>query len=263
MSRYDGPSTGKHPRKDGYRVEKRSNLKIKKGGGQNEWLNKGKGVVKSTTASITPLKRRLRSLNRLLSNAAEMPADVRITHEREVQALQHEIVGLLLDKTKHEMIGRYHMVRFFERQKCERRLKQSRKTLEACEDNEAREALQRNVHIKEVDLNYTQYYPYMTVYQSLLKKEKGSDGQDKYTPNDEQEDGAKGNHVIWREVEKAMENKTLDKLKDIVEEARMDKIRLEVESMFKAPAAPAKIKQNAHGEQEEQEDEDTGAGFFE
>ena len=259
MSRYDGPSTRAHPKNDGFRVDKRAKLKVKNRGGPDSWAQKGKGAVKNANAGITPLKRRLRSLGRLLSNNEKLPADVRIGHEREIQALQHELVSLMLDKEKHEMIGRYHKVRFFERQKATRHLKKAKKALEACEDDEARPALKRKAHIAEVDLNYPQYYPYMTPYQSMWKKEKGEEGEDQYTPNNEQEDGAKGNVEIWRQVEEAMEKGTLEKLKDVVDEAKMDKIRKDVE---KTSMGAAKSKDTA-GQGEDEEDDDTGAGFFE
>ena len=263
MSRYDGPSTRAHPNNDGFRVVKKgAKLKVKKGGGPDQWSQKGKGAVKNANASITPLKRRLRSLGRLLSNNEKLPADVKIGHEREIQAIKHELVGIMLDKEKHDMIGRYHKVRFFERQKATRHFKKASKALEACEDESARPALKMKAHIAEVDLNYPQYYPYMTAYQSMWKKEKGEGNEDKYTPNNEQEDGAKGNVEIWRQVEEAMEKGTLDRLKDIVDDARMEKIRRDVDAHCKISSGTAAIKDKAMNDEEAQED-DTGAGFFE
>lgn len=262
MSRYDGPSTRKHHRGEPFRVEKGAKIKVKKGGGPNEWSQKGKGAVKNAQAGITPLKRRLRDLGRLLSNNEKLPADVRISHEREIQALQHELVELMLDKQKHEMIGKYHKVRFFERQRATRVLKKAKKALEACEDDAERKKLKGKVNIAEVDVNYPQYYPYMTVYQSLWKKEAGEDGEDHYTPNSEQEDGAKGNVDIWREVEKGMKDGTLDKLKDTVDEAKMEKIRGEAASLCKITRGSGKTKDDTAAKDDDEED-NTGAGFFE
>ena len=262
MSRYDGPSTRNPRRGDNFRVEKRGKPKGKKGGRPNEWSQKGNGDTKNAQAGITPLKRRLRSLGRLLSNNEKLPADVRVGHEREIQALQHELVDLVLDKQKHDMIGKYHKVRFFERQRATRVLKKAKKALEACEDDAERKKLKRKVHVAEVDFNYPQYYPYMTVYQSLWKKETGEDGEDHYTPNAEQKDGAKGNADVWRQVEHAMADGTLDKLKDIVDEAKMEKIRKEVASLCKTTSGQGKSKDSAATKEDDEED-DTGVGFFE
>jgi hypothetical protein len=244
-------------------VEKRAKLKVKKGGGPNEWSQKGKGAVKNSQAGITPLKRRLRSLGRLLSNNEKLPADVRVGHEREIQALQHELVELILDKQKHEMIGKYHKVRFFERQRATRILKKAKKELEACEDDAERKKLKRKVHVAEVDFNYPQYYPYMTVYQSLWKKEAGEDGEDRYTPNAEQEDGAKGNAEVWRKVKQTMKDGSLEKLKDFVDEAKMEKIRTEVASLCRTGGGQVKAKDGAATDGGDEEEDDTGAGFFE
>jgi hypothetical protein len=245
-----------------YRIEK-PKLKVK--GKSNDWKQKkSKGAVKSDNAAIGPLKRRLRDLNRLLSKNSNLPADIRIGHEREIQALQHELTNLLLEKEKHEMIGKYHMVRFFERQRATRQLKKATKALEACEDDEERSRLESRAYIAEVDFNYTQYYPHMTVYQSLWTKEKGEDEEWKYKDNGRQQDGAKGNVAMWRGVEKASQNGTLEKLRDSVDEEKVERIRKSIATMGTAPGAEVKAKNrqavDADGDDEEDE---TGVGFFE
>lgn len=263
MSRFDGPSTRKHPKGPLHGIDKhnRPQLKVKKGGGPETWQQKGKGAAQKAQASITPLKRRLRSLGRLLSSDSKLPADIRISHEREVQALQHELENLMLDKARSEMIGRYHKVRFFERQKATRRLKKTTKALESCENAEEKNTLKRKAHIAEVDVNYPQYYPYMTPYVSLWKKEKGVQGEDQYTANDEQDDGAKGNIEIWRQVELAMRDGSLERLKDIVDEAEKEKVHKDVASLCKISKGSRKA-QNGDA-LDADEDDETGTGFFE
>ncbi|KIW06347.1 uncharacterized protein PV09_02809 [Verruconis gallopava] len=264
MSRIDGSSTNDYNRGEPFRVDKYARFKAKKrDAGRDERRKNGKSRAKAANTGITPLKRRIRSLSRLLSNNPKIPADVKISHEREIQSLQHELVNVLLDKEKHEMIGKYHKVRFFERQRATRRLKKAMKALEACEDAKDRPELERKVHIAQVDVNYPQYYPYMKVYQSLWKRETTEDGEEQYTANNEQEDGAKGNIEVWRQVEKAMEDGTLEGLKDIVEESKIAKIRNTVVSFGYTSKGSAKSKDNKNETCDGDEQDETGAGFFE
>lgn len=67
------------------------------------------------------------------------------------------------------------------------------------------------MHIAEVDLNYTQYCPLVETYVSLYPQKKG----------DGEEDDAKGQEppskpAMWAEVEKAMEKGTLQRLRNRV-----------------------------------------------
>lgn len=62
---------------------------------------------------INPLKSRIRSLQRLLEHNENLPADVRISHERELASCKWELQEAERERRKKEMIGRYHMVRFF------------------------------------------------------------------------------------------------------------------------------------------------------
>ena len=59
-----------------------------------------------------------------------MPADVRAEKERELASLKHDLDAATEKRERSEMVGRYHMVRFFERQKATRRLKAARKEVE-------------------------------------------------------------------------------------------------------------------------------------
>jgi hypothetical protein len=262
MARYDGPSGRANNRGEPYRIAKPAKLKVKNSNGPNNWKDSknSAGKVKSANAAISPLKRRLRDLNRLLSKNANLPADIKIAHEREIQALQHELVSLLLDKERHEMIGKYHMVRFFERQKATRRYKGATRALEGCEDHNERQELQKQVHIAQVDLNYTHYYPHMGVYQSLWTKEKGENGEVRYIENNKEADGAKGNVSLWRQVERATEEGTLEKLRDAVDDDKMESIRKSISSIGIVTNAGGKAKgEDADSKQENE----TGLGFFE
>ena len=76
-----------------------------------------------------------------MERADDLPADVRIENERALAAYEQELVAALAEKTRQKMIKKYHMVRFFERQKATRQLKKLRKRLLEAESTEETEAL--------------------------------------------------------------------------------------------------------------------------
>jgi len=76
------------------------------------------------------------------------------------------------------------------------------------------EELKSQMHIAEVDLNYTQYCPLSEVYVSLYPQksaEKIAEGSN--------EEGSRPKPPLWAEVEKAMEEGTLDRLRNRVSNA--------------------------------------------
>src|SRR2546430_2299778 len=77
--------------------------------------------------AVNPLKSRIRDLERQLSRAERLPADLRVAKERELAALQYELADTEREKNRSEMVKKYHMVRFFDRRKAERRLKKLEK----------------------------------------------------------------------------------------------------------------------------------------
>jgi hypothetical protein len=169
-----------------------------------------------------PLKDGIRDLERMLKGA-KMPADIRQTRERELEALRLELVKMAADKEKQEMIGRYHMVRFFDRKKAERRLKQATKALRACEDAEAHKKLEEDVHTAQIDLNYTQYYPLAQIYSALYPTKKGKDGKD-HGDEEETRAGVRGNPEMWEEVEQATKDGER-KLEELRHRIDWDRIR--------------------------------------
>lgn len=69
---------------------------------------------------INPLKHRIRDLKRLLSKVEDMPADVRLAHERELahlqrdlQVEQEEVQKSEAKKDMYACYQKYKMVRFF------------------------------------------------------------------------------------------------------------------------------------------------------
>ncbi|TVY15659.1 rRNA-processing protein efg1 [Lachnellula arida] len=164
-------------------------------------------------SSVNDIKKRIRNVTRRLERVEDLPANVRIEDERALAAYQQELAAAEAEKIRQKMIKKYHMVRFFERQKASRQLKRLRKRLLATESIEEVETLKAQMHIAEVDLNYTQYSPLCETYISLYPQQK--------TSSEDPGDGPKADDSqpkppMWSEVEKCMEDGTLNKLRNRV-----------------------------------------------
>ena len=146
---------------------------------------------------LNPLKSRVRSLRRLLENpTASLPADVRVEKERALQTAQRELDEESQAKVRSEMIGRWHRVRFFERQKATKRLKRARKE---GREEEAREA--------ETDVMYAMYFPLEVPYVPLYPVKRGEDGEAGV------EVERQGDKEMWGRVRECMREGTLEALK--------------------------------------------------
>ena len=171
-----------------------------------------------------------------------MPANVRIAKERELAALKYELVETEREKKRSEMVKKYHMVRFFDRRKAERRLKKLEKQLREVDvdggqhggdDGGEKEAKRRKLDEQllraRVDLSYAIYAPLMWKYCALFPKRK--DGEEDGHENGEdgglgkdgdeeegEEQRCRGDPVMWERVKKAMEEgkQALEALRDSV-----------------------------------------------
>ena len=100
---------------------------------------------------------------------------------------------------------------FPERQKATRQLKKLRKRLLETKSTDEVESLKEEMHVAEVDLNYTQYCPLSEVYISLYpQKSSPSKGEEAEVVE------AAPKPAMWAEVEKCMEEGTLDRLRNRV-----------------------------------------------
>ncbi|KAM0334273.1 hypothetical protein ACHAQA_001295 [Verticillium albo-atrum] len=240
-------------------------------------------------------QKRIRDIKRQLQRNANLPATIRHDLEQEIQSLQDQKGEDKVRKMRSDMIGRYHMVRFFERQKATRRLKKFQRALKEAEDDEAKAKLETDIHMSEVDIAYTQYYPHLEPYISLWPK--GKDGKDESAPAPTHPETPKAPNApkavfsenpndkpkMWRIIEKAMEEgpAALEKLRDRRDGAGLPP-RAPVEQSFKPVPAekakdaqekkrPAKEKPNKKEVKRtgnwqdavEEEEEDDGEGFFE
>jgi hypothetical protein len=178
------------------------------------------------------------------------------------------------------MITRYHKPRFFERQKADRRLKQARKALKACEGDESeRERLGKEVDDYEVDLNYALFFPLDEHYVSLYPTRKGK--EDGTSATLEVEGKRQGDKAMWELVRKCMDEGknrlellkegTLTRSSGVEDEdevdtkpkqkkAKRDKSSSRQDSSSKEPAPKKSAKEE---EDDESSDDGNGSGFFE
>ncbi|KAF1945727.1 hypothetical protein EJ02DRAFT_451137 [Clathrospora elynae] len=245
-------------------------------------------IDKST--STNALKSRIRDLKRLLVHVDnvgdhKMSAGIRIERERELEACEHE----LKEKTENsreaeyrkKMIGKYHQVRFFDRQRATRILKRLKKELSAEEDKAKKAELKQRVHNAEVDVNYAIHYPHMKPYASLYPKPKASksaeseEGEDDDSDKASREiDGPKGDVDMWKTVEEAMATDTLDVLRNSKEGMpapvpKKEKKKKQVvktkdtKAYDKLAEAKNRRERRALGIQAQEEAEESDGGFFE
>lgn len=180
------------------------------------------------SSSVNAIKKRIRDVKRRLERSETLPATIRVEDERALAAYEQELAAADEEKTRQKMIKKYHMVRFFgmsyfsdnilqclqcaERQKATRQLKKSRRRLLEAKSEEEVTTAKARMHVAEVDLNYTQYYPLYQRYISLYPQK--DVGGSETGNQDEHIDDTTKKSPMWAEVEKRMVNGTLDQLRN-------------------------------------------------
>ncbi|CUS06969.1 unnamed protein product [Tuber aestivum] len=120
--------------------------------------------------STTHLKKKVRDLQRLLNNpSSSLPADVRLENERALSAFQSELSAVRSAAKVRSIAKRYHMVRFFERQKATRKLRKAERELEKVGCGVGKAEVEKKVYEARLDLNYIMHYPPGEKYISLFK----------------------------------------------------------------------------------------------
>jgi hypothetical protein len=173
------------------------------------------------------VKRRARNIERRFAKGDDLPADVQQKFERELAQCKAQIDEILHKKKRHDMISKYHKVRFFgthssrplaslwvliadapcaERKKAERLRKKLKKRAEECTDPEEKARIETDLHIADVDYHYTRYFPFLERYESLYTAPENP-------KDDEAEDQPAAIRALhserspmWKVVEEAMRN---------------------------------------------------------
>lgn len=199
--------------------------------------------------------------------------NVRVERERELRGLEERLEEAERKRKRGEMVGRWHMVRFFERRRGERRLRGRRRELRELEvegggeggvegrEKRKREAGKR-VHDAEVDLNYALYWPLERAYVSLWPR-KGK-GQEEGKGEEDAEE-AKGDREMWKLVERCMAEGTLEDLREgRVEGCGVERPEKKVVSGKEAKSNGKTVNGKGRAKEEvQQDDEESDDGFFE
>lgn len=162
---------------------------------------------------------RIHSLRKLLGRET-LPSTIRQEKERELAALVHEQSANKSKKEGRKVLEKYHYVRFVERRKAEKKLRQLEKQLEVLEsgdgddDDDQRAKLQRRIHEMEVHKNYAIYAPLNQKYVSIFVQNASGSRSD--TSDQETSGIARKRPSLWYTVESAMKQgeKELELLRD-------------------------------------------------
>lgn len=125
-------------------------------------------------AGSAKVKKKIRDIERLLRRD-KVPAHVRIENERALKALKVDLQNTQLKLQAKENGKKYHMVRFFERKKAVRRLKQAQKDLDEVAKSDVRKDIKKARKVlkhAQIDVAYTVMFPKTEKYLSLFPNEK-------------------------------------------------------------------------------------------
>lgn len=177
--------------------------------------------------SLHEVKRRARNIERRFAKGDDLPADVKQKFERELVQCKAQIDEITHKKRRHDMISKYHRVRFFgtylarllpslcisvanepcvERKKAERLRKKLKKQADEVTDPEEKASIEADLHIADVDYHYTRYFPFLERYESLYTASEDSKGDEA----EGQPAAIRALHSerppMWKVIEEAMRN---------------------------------------------------------
>lgn len=153
--------------------------KTSKHQGRNS-LGPSVGIVDVLGSGVSKIKKKIRDIERLLKKE-NLAADVRVENERALKALKVELKNSEVEMKSKKTAKRYHMVRFFERKKAIRRLKNAKRALkQAMESKDEKEEKKAKtiVYQNEVDLIYVILYPKSEKYISLYPTSDAHESED-------------------------------------------------------------------------------------
>ncbi|KAI6007770.1 hypothetical protein F5J12DRAFT_905595 [Pisolithus orientalis] len=114
---------------------------------------------------VQKIKSSLRQAKRLLSKES-LAANVRVETERRVRALEADLVNAQNARKLRAMASRYHKVKFFERQKVTRKIKQVKRNLATTEGEEKARL--------ELDTHYPPIKKYISLFPPEVRKPNAS-----------------------------------------------------------------------------------------
>ncbi|KIJ51263.1 hypothetical protein M422DRAFT_776549 [Sphaerobolus stellatus SS14] len=138
----------------------------------NKKPKKSKSNDDSSSSSNLPgvqkIKASLRQTKRLLAKE-NLAADVRIESERRLRSLEADLAKAERARKERSYATKYHKIKFFERQKVCRKIKQLKKEIEDSQTSlEKLSSIRDTLLARRVDLNYILHYPKTQKYISLF-----------------------------------------------------------------------------------------------
>ncbi|OQE47548.1 hypothetical protein PENCOP_c001G02780 [Penicillium coprophilum] len=164
--------------------------------------------------SINDLKKRIRDVKRLL-NKMDLSADARILQERALAGYEQDLADETTRRERSSLIKKYHFVRFLDRKTATKELNRlTRREKEEDLDSKQKARLAAKIHTCQVNLNYAIYYPLTEKYISIYPNGKpdATDPQSELQTEETKSNDSKP--PLWPVVEKCMEEKTLDLLRN-------------------------------------------------
>jgi len=142
-----------------------------KGGGR------GRGAKPVGVEKSGPVKKRLRSIERLLSKSRDsLPDDVRKAKEAELAELRGDASRQARKSRERHFSKKYHGVKFIERRKVDRRIAQLKRQLANSGGGDDATALEAELREAEHDLLYIRHFPPSKKYLALF----AADANDPY-----------------------------------------------------------------------------------
>lgn len=108
-----------------------------------------------TGDGLTRIMKRIRDLERVLKRPVPMDEQKRIELERAVAAYKVQAEDIIGDRKNKKNVEKYRMIRFFERQKASRKVKQARKLVEQADSDAKKKDAEALVVKYMADLAYT------------------------------------------------------------------------------------------------------------
>lgn len=138
-------------------------------------------VAESMGSGSAKIKKKIRDIERLLKKNSKLPADKKIEYERALKALKVELQNSQVQNKAKVISKKYHMVRFFEKKKAVRKLKNLRKEFEEISKTEVRKDIKKarkQLKHGEIDLAYVILFPKTEKYISLYPSPNDEDQTD-------------------------------------------------------------------------------------
>ncbi|KAJ5184812.1 rRNA-processing protein EFG1 [Penicillium cf. griseofulvum] len=164
--------------------------------------------------SINDLKKRIRDVKRLL-NKVDLSADARILQERALAGYEQDLADETTRRERSSLIKKYHFVRFLDRKTATKELNRlTRREKEEGLDSKQKARLAAKIHNCQVNLNYAIYYPLTEKYISIYPNGKPEATDPTSELQSEETKSKNAKPPLWPVVEKCMEEKTLDLLRN-------------------------------------------------